>query len=165
MNRKAYIGVVLGALAVLLLAVNVTIYQRENLLSEGQTVMLALAPVDPRSLMQGDYMALRFEVARQVGKTEATDGYVVVKRDARNVATFNRVYRDGETMAVDESRIHYRLRRNDVRIVTNAYFFQEGTAAAYATARFGELRVADNGVALLVAMRDKDLKVVGGLKK
>ena len=39
MNRKAYIGVVLGALAVLLLAVNVTIYQRENLLSEGQTTL------------------------------------------------------------------------------------------------------------------------------
>src|SRR5690606_6091689 len=29
----------------------------------GQVVVLSLAPVDPRSLMQGDYMALRFAVA------------------------------------------------------------------------------------------------------
>ncbi|MFX7329222.1 GDYXXLXY domain-containing protein, partial [Acinetobacter baumannii] len=34
--------------------------QKEMLLKEGQLVLLPLAPVDPRSLMQGDYMALRY---------------------------------------------------------------------------------------------------------
>jgi len=36
-----------------------------------QVVYLELAPVDPRSLIQGDYMALRFALAREC-KLEAT---------------------------------------------------------------------------------------------
>ena len=170
MNRKLYVGVVLGALALLLLAVNVNIWQRENLLRDGQIVLLELAPVDPRSLMQGDYMALRFALSQKlqpVGAADSsvTDGYVVVKRDERNVGVFDRVYRDGETLTASESRVHYRLRKRDVRIVTNAYFFQEGTASTYSGAKFGELRVAGNGDALLVGMRDKDLKLLGAGKK
>ena len=54
-NRKA-IALIAG-LAVLAL-VNLGIYQREQLLTRGQIVLLDLAPVDPRSLMQGDYMRL-----------------------------------------------------------------------------------------------------------
>ncbi|XOT97907.1 GDYXXLXY domain-containing protein, partial [Alcaligenes pakistanensis] len=30
----------------------------------GQTVLLELAPVDPRSLMQGDYMSLNFALSQ-----------------------------------------------------------------------------------------------------
>ena len=50
---------VLGGLA-LVLAVASGIWQREQLLGSGRVVILELAPVDPRSLMQGDYMALTF---------------------------------------------------------------------------------------------------------
>ncbi len=170
MNRKLYIGVVLAALVVLLVAVNFTIWQRETLLRDGRVLLLELAPVDPRSLMQGDYMALRFAVSQKlgpadVGDSSVTEGYVVVKRDARNVGIFDRVYRDGEPLATNESRVHYRIRKRDVRIVTNAYFFQEGTANEYSKAQFGELRVAANGDALLTGMRDKDLKLLGIEKK
>ena len=170
MNRKLYVGVVVAALVLLLAAVNFTICQRETLLRDGQVLLLELAPVDPRSLMQGDYMALRFAVSQKLGPADAgdsavTEGYVVVKRDARNVGTFERIYRDGEVLAANESRVHYRIRKRDVRIVTNAYFFQEGTANEYSKARFGELRVAANGDALLTGMRDKDLKLLGTEKK
>ncbi len=33
-------------------------------------VLLRLAPVDPRSLMQGDYMRLNYELARQLGNRQ-----------------------------------------------------------------------------------------------
>jgi uncharacterized membrane-anchored protein len=133
-------------------------------------VLLELVPVDPRSLMQGDYMALRFAVSQKLSPAEAgsvvaTEGDVVVKRDVRNVGTFDRVYRDGETLATNESRVHYRLRKRDIRIVTNAYFFQEGTADEYSKARYGELRVAANGDALLTGMRDAELKLLGAAGK
>ena len=39
------------------------VVQKEAVLEEGHLVLLALAPVDPRSLMQGDYMTLRYAVA------------------------------------------------------------------------------------------------------
>ena len=45
---------VLGLLLILL-AVNWSIYKQEQVLAQGKTVLLKLAPVDPRSLMQGDY--------------------------------------------------------------------------------------------------------------
>lgn len=163
MRPALYRGIVLGTLVLGLAAINTSVWQREALLREGQTVLLELAPVDPRSLMQGDYMALRFALARNLQGASSTtgatgsDGYVVVKRDARKVATFARVYRDGEALAADESRIRYRQRRNDVRIVTNAWFFEEGSGGVYAPARYGELRVGDDGEALLTGMRDKDL--------
>src|SRR5690606_22974697 len=56
----------LAGLAVILAVVNLGIYQRDQILKHGESVILALAPVDPRSLMQGDYMALRFQVADEI---------------------------------------------------------------------------------------------------
>ena len=46
--------------------INWSIYQKEQHLRHGDVIKLKLAPVDPRSLMQGDYMALRFELANQI---------------------------------------------------------------------------------------------------
>ena len=51
---------------------NGSIWQREQLLGSGRVVILELAPVDPRSLMQGDYMALTFAAGREV--TRLRDG-------------------------------------------------------------------------------------------
>ena len=56
---------ILAGVAILALA-NFSIYSRERLLTEGSVVLLHLAPVDPRSLMQGDYMALNFAVANSL---------------------------------------------------------------------------------------------------
>jgi len=165
MNRTLYRWLAGGGLLLVLGAVNVAVWQREQLLEHGTTVMLELAPVDPRSLMQGDYMALRFALAQKLlppgdGRAIATDGYAVVQRDDRQVGSYLRPYRDGEALAANESRIRYRLRDRDVRIVTNAWFFKEGSGDVFAAARYGELRVAANGDALLTGMRDKDLKLL-----
>ena len=165
MNSIWHRALVLGALIMVLAAVNFTIWQRESVLRDGQKLLLELAPVDPRSLMQGDYMALRFAVGQKIPRDEkqgkAGDGYVVVTRDERGIGVFARVYRTGEPLAADEARIRYRVRKNDVRIVTNAYFFQEGQGEQYTKARFGELRLTGDGEALLVGMNDKDLKPIG----
>lgn len=60
-----YRWVWLGLGAVLLLTTQ-DIVRKEYLLAKGRSVVLALAPVDPRSLMQGDFMALDFAVGLQV---------------------------------------------------------------------------------------------------
>jgi len=52
-----------GALALVLAAVDYSIAAKERIRAEGEVVYLQLAPVDPRSLMQGDYLALRFLLA------------------------------------------------------------------------------------------------------
>ena len=147
----------------LLAAVNVTIYQRETLLSSGRVVLLELAPVDPRSLMQGDYMALRFQVANHAfaGQNfmKLEDGYLVVAVDERDVASFVR-FDDGSTLAENEVLLRYRIRNGQSRFATNAFFFQEGHARDYEQAKFGEFRVARDGESILTHLRDEQLNVL-----
>jgi uncharacterized membrane-anchored protein len=145
---------------VILAAANYTIFAREKLITEGRVVLLELAPVDPRSLMQGDYMALAFRVSDEAfgrGTTQRTDGRIVVQMDARGVAKFAR-FDEGQPLAPGEQRLRYRIRDSRAKFATNAYFFQEGTAGRYTGARYGEFRVAPDGEALLTGLRGKDLE-------
>ncbi|MCL1480922.1 MAG: GDYXXLXY domain-containing protein [Marinobacter sp.] len=54
------------ALLVALAMVNLSVFQKEQQLAHGKVVYLDLAPVDPRSLMQGDYMALSFAIGQEI---------------------------------------------------------------------------------------------------
>ncbi len=159
--RKA---VVIFASLVLLVLVNVGIYGREQLLRDGRVVLLELAPVDPRSLMQGDYMALRFQIANEAFSRNDTknlqDGRIVAAVDARGIASFRR-FADESPLAAGEVLLRYRIRNGSPKFATNAFFFQEGHAEVYAKARYGEFRVGSDGNMILMAMRDADLKPLG----
>ena len=52
--------VIAVATLAMLAIVNFGIWQRENLLQSGRVVLLELVPVDPRSLVQGDFMRLSY---------------------------------------------------------------------------------------------------------
>ncbi len=144
----------------ILCAVNYTIVQREQLLQEGRVVLLELAPVDPRSLMQGDYMALRFQIANvasnQSQESESEDGYLLATLDEHGVAQFKRRVQQREQVGSDEVLLRYRVRNHVAKFATNAYFFQEGKAQLYEKARYGEFRVASNGDMLLTGLRTPD---------
>lgn len=164
MHRTWREWVVLAAGIGVLAGVNVTIAARERHLAEGRVVLLELAPVDPRSLMQGDYMALRFKVENDAfGASrvqDLQDGRIVVKLDARGVGSYQRRDR-GEPLGDGELALRYRVRGDRVKFATNAFFFQEGTAKQYETARYGELRAAPSGELLLTGLRGKDLQPLG----
>jgi len=147
--------ILLTGIAVLAFA-NLAIYQKEQLLAHGRTLYLELAPVDPRSMMQGDYMALRFALQSSMAD-RLHDGRMVVALDERGVATFRR-QDDGRPLAADEARLFYRVRAGDLKFGTNAFFFQEGAADFYRGARYGEARVGADGQMLLVALRDANLQ-------
>lgn len=159
--RRLFIAI--GGVIVLAVA-NVGIYQKQQLVDSGRVVLLELAPVDPRSLMQGDYMALRFKAeADAFGASDLEmleDGRLVLAVDDRHVATFVRID-NGTPLAPGEIVMRYRIRGGAVKFATNAYFFQEGTADLYTSARFGEFRVSDAGDAILTRMRNEKLEVLG----
>ena len=156
-----------AGLAVLGLA-NFSIYSRERLIAEGRIALLELAPVDPRSLMQGDYMALRFRASDDAfgrrSKEGLGDGRIVLQVDERGVAKFKR-FDDGTPLLADELRIRYRVRADEVKFATNAFFFQEGHAKIYERARYGEFRVAADGECLLTGMRSEKLERLGAPSK
>ena len=156
--RKA---VLLIAGLVILAFVNFGIYQRERLLTEGDIVHLRLAPVDPRSLMQGDYMRLNFEVADRAfppmdpGRT--SDGHIVVLLDSHRIGHFRR-FADGRPLAPGEVGLRYRVRDGRPNFATNAFFFQEGRAEHFARAAFGEFRVGADGEMILTGLRGPRLE-------
>jgi uncharacterized membrane-anchored protein len=150
---------------VMLAAANYAIYAKERLVTEGRIVLLELAPVDPRSLMQGDYMALRFKVAdgafgRDKVNKDLGDGRIVLKLDAQAVGNYAR-FDDGTPLSPDEVRMRYRIRNQHAKFATNAFFFQEGQAKLYQAARYGEFRVDMKGEAILTGLRGRDLAPLG----
>lgn len=159
---------IVGGLIILLL-VNYSIINKEKHLAEGTVVYLELAPVDPRSLMQGDYMALRFGIENEVRKAlnkqgidlvDSSDGKVIVSIDDKKIASFTRLSSAGsgeDVVKHNEIEIMFRVRDSRVKFATNAFFFQEGKAEQYSVARYGQFRVSDKGELLLVEMYDKDL--------
>ncbi|NOH24063.1 GDYXXLXY domain-containing protein [Vibrio europaeus] len=161
MRRTIYIV----TLVLALIAVNWSIYQKEQLLENGQIVLLKLAPVDPRSLMQGDYMILNFELGEDVIReladkgmkdrySAAVDGFVHIELDSNRVAQF--VSTSTERSPSSEIALQFRLRSGQVKFATNAYFFQEGTADKLNAAQYGEFRVAESGELILSALRDAE---------
>jgi uncharacterized membrane-anchored protein len=161
-TRVRRVIIAVTALLVLLVA-NIGIYRNEQVLASGRSVLLELAPVDPRSLMQGDYMALRFRASDAVHEhatAEWQDGRAVIGVDPNGVGTFRRID-DGTPLAADELVISFRVRDDAVKFATNAFFFQEADADHYANARFGEFRVSQDGTALLIALRGEKLEVLG----
>lgn len=153
-------GLALSALAVIAV-VNTGIWQKETLIENGQPVFVELAPVDPRSLMQGDFMRLNFLVPEALqtrigGPLSAQRPQVIARRDARGVATLSRID-DGSSLAADELRIELTPRNGRWTLVSDAWFFKEGEAPRWAPARYGEFRVDERGRALLVGLRGAKL--------
>jgi uncharacterized membrane-anchored protein len=149
---------------VILIVANVGVYQKQMLVESGRVVLLELAPVDPRSLMQGDYMALRFRVADEalgnVDRNTLQDGRLVLALDERGIGKFSR-FDAGSPLNSGEVVIRYRVRDGTPKFATNAFFFEEGSAGAYARARFGEFRVSPSGDAILTNMRSDNLEILG----
>ncbi len=130
------------------------VWRSETLIASGRTVLLALAPADPRSLMQGDYMRLGWDFERSAETVPDRATLVVLSLDERGVGTFRRVP-DASPLAQNE--ILFAVKSGDSgrpTIEPHSYLFQEGTADAHAAAKFGIFRVAPDGRHLLVGLAD-----------
>jgi uncharacterized membrane-anchored protein len=142
-------------------AANYTIWQRQQIVDHGRPVLLELRPADPRSLIQGDYMALAYAEAVFPGPAERAElprrGSFVVTLDADNVATFARLEAGGP-LAANEARIKYKLidERGAMRLGAESYFFEEGQADVFADAEYGVLHVDTAGNSVLVGLAGPD---------
>lgn len=61
-RRGSFLAVLAGAVLLPILLTQWQVQSYERVLANGQSVLLRLSPVDPRSLMQGDYMIINYEV-------------------------------------------------------------------------------------------------------
>ena len=140
--------------------VNWDVRGKEQVIANGKPVLVQLVPVDPRSLMQGDYMALRFELPQTVrdglNRTMLPVARVRASLNDRGEARVLGLVADGDTRASDEIILPLKKLKGDWVLVTDAYFFPEGTGKVFERAKYGDFRVLPDGRALLVGLADKD---------
>lgn len=165
-GRWLPIGVMAGGVLVLGLA-QAQVHRYETILSQGRPVVLALAPVDPRSLMQGDYMALDYAVRKATedwlhgqgsGKASVLaegGGWLLLRPDAQGIWQLQGVETAQPPASSSETvALAFRWRDNRPDFGAASWFFPEGQGERFAGARYGVLRVADDGTALLAGLLD-----------
>ena len=150
---------ILAGLVLVLGAANFIILEKQRVRDAARLVLLELRPVDPRAMMQGDYMALDFSDAASGPPDlapEPNSGIAVLGVDERNIGNFRRID-DRTPLGTDELRLRFTGRKPDGRLDfgTDAFFFQEGDAEVYADARYGMFKVDEAGSAVLVGLADE----------
>ena len=131
----------------------------EAIKQDGETALLDLRPVDPRALMMGDFMALRYaeESPRDLPKDITPKGQFVLKLDENRVGTFVRVD-DGSALSESEVKINYIKQKRGVTFGAPRYYFQNGTAESYEAGEYGIFKIAPSGRAILVGLADEKFK-------
>ena len=155
---KKYKIVVAANLILVLAFFAFSVVQKETLISKGTEVLLRLAPVDPRSLMQGDYMALNYQIFDKIDR-HFKSGYIVVKVDRNKVAKFVRRQNSKKTNN-GELVFFYKKHEGRLTIGADNYFFQEGSAKKFENAKYGLLKVDSDGNSILVGLCDKDGRLI-----
>ncbi|MEH7238401.1 GDYXXLXY domain-containing protein [Bacillus sp. JJ1562] len=146
---------------ILLLQLGFVGYQvggNESLLKNGKEITLELAPVDPRSMLQGDYVILRYEIAEVHELKNVQTGnrvYILAKKDKDGVYQREKILNSIEPkkyqLAEDEVLIAGKYNGyNEVILGIESYFVKEGTGLELQqNAKRAKVRVAKNGNALL----------------
>ena len=126
-------------------------------LAGGERVYLRLAPVDPRSLVQGDYMTLAYALDSEARALDP--GRAVAVLDERGI--IEHIEADRPSLSASERWIQVAPtagRRSP--IATHAYLFQEGSAELYAEATYGIFALSGERL-LLIGLAGEDLQPLG----
>jgi len=67
-SHKLYRSLLVTGTLIVLVAVNMTIYDREKTLQEGEKIYLRLSPADPRSMTKGGYQSLSYSIFEDIQK-------------------------------------------------------------------------------------------------
>ena len=177
---KAPIGLVGVFLIALLGAVNYKVQQFEDVLATGKPVVLKIAPADPRSLMQGDYMVLNYAILSELQQSQFSSesnesnettgidelspsgkkAYILVHLDKNHVATLCEAQSEIPTdfkHCTPNVYLPIRYRGWSPELPSQDYFFAEGKGEYYAQSEYAEYCFKD-GILLLARLLDKDLK-------
>ena len=141
---------------------NYSVVKKERLLTNGKLILLELAPVDPRSLMQGDYMDLRYAISENIFTDSISKrGFCVVKLDKDGVGKKIRLQDHHMPKNEGEHLIEYTTHKwNGINIGAESFFFQEGQGDKYENAKYGAIKVDDHGNSILVGLYDTDFKKI-----
>ena len=127
------------------------ILKERSLALGGRVVYLKLAPVDPRSLMQGDYMALNYAlIPWRAEPNWPAQGTLGAEIDSRGVIT-------SWNLARRDNPIRYTIEKGKLKIASDAFYFEEGQGARYSKASYGKFHLSEIGVLTLQGLTNDKL--------
>ena len=162
-------GLILAGAAATGAIASQSITANEAILANGRQIFLALAPVDPRSLIQGDYMRLNFAVPREATQRRGRNRrpkpeeyrFAIAAVDDRRVAEVQSLTKELPASITQYQVVlpmHFKAGRWVV--ATDAWYFKEGSAQKFQRAKYGVFRVTTSGTALLEALADESLEII-----
>jgi len=137
-----------------------SVVKKETLLEEGTVTLLELAPVDPRSLMQGDYMTLRYAIGEDLENDSVPNRGFLVFRDSAGIAKKIRLQEHEKPLHKGEKLLRFSHPTWRIQFGAESYFFQEGEAAKFEKAKFGGLKIDPDGNSLLIGLYDEKKKKI-----
>jgi len=152
-----------------LLLLNGIVWRHEQTLTQGRTILLPLRPVDPRSLMQGDYMALNYQLTQDltkeltIVKSSPASGSavrIILGTDTDGIAQLLRVAKTDEQAQAGEILVRLKWEDGRAHLPSSSYFFAEGDGERFAQARFAIFRVASDGTLLLAGLADEQRQAI-----
>jgi uncharacterized membrane-anchored protein/uncharacterized membrane protein len=162
-SKKLY-----GVLLVVFLqfiCIGVQVYSNEHLLREGQQIKLILEPVDPRSLMQGDYITLRYSISTidelQYHNLSANERItVVLRKNKEGIYDYSGYY-----YARNQWNKPYKKQKDDIKLNGKSngwtsvsygiehYFIPEQTGRTMEEkTKYAHVRVSKNGNSILASL-------------
>lgn len=162
------------ALALGLVALAGFVLAQERQIAAGHIVLLPL----PEDALGERSIDLRYPLISEIGKREnvldwiltgfdnrvynlPVRGRLVLRLDERGVLLYARPYEPGDTLRERELLVGFYRTLYQVYITPERLQLAAGQDAAYAAARYAEIRVGADGRAVLTGFRDASLRPVG----
>lgn len=167
---KKYFSLILALATILFFAALVV--KNEWHLHHSKSIFIELKPVDPRSILQGDYMALAYELHLQSLKALARS-----EGEALEQVIFNRSSVPAKVILDSQNRVvgtvldtnnsftgqRLILKNSENRLqalypASRSFLFAEGLAQCYEKAKYAEFKVNPKGEAILSDLRGERLQ-------
>lgn len=129
-----------------------SIYKEESYKKEN-TIILELAPVDPRSIMQGDYMTLTYQLRNEFESENLSsqNEYIVLKADSRGVYHYEKLSEKNVKNSIKVKNVY------NFDIGANTYFIKEGSSEHYDKVKYAKLYLLKSGKVRIFKLLDKEL--------
>ncbi|MFK2826091.1 GDYXXLXY domain-containing protein [Bacillus sp. B190/17] len=149
-----------------LVFIGFTAWQKEQLLKNGELIALQLEPLDPRSLLQGDYVQLNYAVHTAYQNEQQNGRFIEGKIHVQLEQTAEQVPYHGKYVAVYKP-VHFtkadqpavvnektvtiqgKARYGNINLGIEHFFIPENTGVKWEDKNIALVRVAENGDALL----------------
>lgn len=164
---KKYLPIILACSTVLCLLW--VIIGNQQHLKKSESLYIELQPVDPRSLIQGDYMRLNYELhLPELANADMTPDFIHNKAHILAYVQLDAMRRVVATSFEPQAGAVQKLMLKNPHNYfeglypsTQSFLFAEGLGECYEQAKYAEFKVNRDGKAILAGLKNADLKDLG----